>query len=203
MGLDYGPHLWNPVWMAPLGVADLSELIREPVRVEDVYSEAIECWESAQSTDPIDRSLEYFTQLYLQNDILTKVDRASMMVSLESRAPFLDNDLVEFCRRLPNRFKYRRGTTKYLLKKALQGMLPDHILYRKKKGFGIPLQTWMKSVPVPAAPEGLGSIDDTAVARFWKEHQRGARDHRLFMWTWLAFCRSLENKGPLHKGPLP
>jgi len=191
MGLDYGPELWNPVWMAPLDAADLREVVREPVRVEDVYEEAIGCWEGAQATNLIDRSLEFFTRFYLQNAILTKVDRASMMVSLESRAPFLDNDLVEFCRHLPNRFKYRRGTTKYLLKKALHGLLPNSILHRKKKGFGIPLANWMKSTPLPETPAGLGGIDQAAVAQRWREHQDGTRDHRLFMWTWLAFCRSV------------
>ena len=191
MGLNYGPQLWNPVWMAPLDAADLSEVFREPVRVEDVYEEAISCWESSQATDSVDRSLEFFTRFYLQNAILTKVDRASMMVSLESRAPFLDNDLVDFCRRLPNRFKYRRGTTKYLLKKSLRGLLPEQILHRKKKGFGIPLANWMKSIPLPAPPAGLSGIDEAAVAKRWREHQVGRRDHRLLMWTWLAFCRSV------------
>ena len=74
-----------------------------------------------------------------------KVDRAAMMVSLESRAVFLDNDLVEFCRRLPYRFKYRNGTRKYLLKKALAPLLPKAVLSRRKKGFGIPLAKWLKS----------------------------------------------------------
>ena len=62
-----------------------------------------------------------------------------MMVSLESRAVFLDNDLVEFCRRLPYRFKYRNGTRKYLLRKALAPLLPREVLMRRKKGFGIPM----------------------------------------------------------------
>jgi asparagine synthase (glutamine-hydrolysing) len=191
MGLDYAPRLWNPVWMASLDPADLAEIFRQPVDVEDVYEEAIACWEGAQATDLLDRSLEFFTRFYLQNGILAKVDRASMMVALESRAPFLDNDLVDFCRRLPNRFKYRRGTTKYLLKKALQGYLPEAIIHRKKKGFGIPLADWMRSIPVPSSPAGLAAIDEAVVARQWQDHRDGVRDNRLFMWTWLAFCRSV------------
>lgn len=191
MGLDYAPRLWNPVWMASLDPADLAEIFRQPVDVEDVYEEAIACWDGAQATDLLDRSLEFFTRFYLQNGILAKVDRASMMVALESRAPFLDNDLVDFCRRLPNRFKYRRGTTKYLLKKALQGYLPEAIIHRKKKGFGIPLADWMRSIPLPSPPAGLAAIDETVVARQWQEHRDGVRDNRLFMWTWLAFCRSV------------
>jgi asparagine synthase (glutamine-hydrolysing) len=192
MGLHYGPQLWNPAWMAPLDLADLSEVMREPVGAEDVYEEAISCWESSQASSLVDRSLEFFTKFYLQNAILTKVDRASMMVSLESRAPFLDNDLVDFCRRLPNRFKYRNGRTKYLLKKSLQGLLPEQTLLRKKKGFGIPLANWMKSIPLPVQTAGFSGIDRAAIAKLWRDHQQGRRDHRLFMWTWLSFCKSGE-----------
>ena len=104
--------------MSPIEPRDMAELFDEPVRVEDVYGEAIALWEETPGKSLIDRTLEFFTNFYLQDDILTKVDRAAMMVSLKSRAVFLDNDLVEFCRRLPHRFKIHKGERKYLLKKA-------------------------------------------------------------------------------------
>ena len=81
------------------------------------------------------------------DDILAKTDRAAMMVSLEGRAAFLDNDVVDFCARLPHGYKYRRGTRKFLLKQAMRGVLPDDIIDRRKKGFGIPLARWLRRMP--------------------------------------------------------
>jgi len=101
-GLSYPPPMWNPVWMAPVEPQLMGSLFDEPLAAEDLYSEAIEVWDRATSRNLVDRTLEFFTNLYLQDDILTKVDRASMMVSLEARAVFLDNDVVEFCRHLPH-----------------------------------------------------------------------------------------------------
>ena len=74
--------------------------------IEDLYEEAIALWDGGRREAFVDRTLEFFTNFYLQDDILTKVDRAAMMSRSKSRAVFLDNDLVDFCRRLPNRFKY-------------------------------------------------------------------------------------------------
>ncbi len=130
--------------------------------------------------------MEFFTRFYLQDDILTKTDRASMMHGLESRAVFLDNDLVEFCRRLPRHWKYRNGHRKYLLRKAAETLLPKEIIERKKKGFGIPLADWLKTVPAepPLAPVAGLSVD--WVRRAWSEHRSGRKDHRLFLWTWLS-----------------
>ena len=109
-----------------------------------------------------------------------------LLNSLETRAVFLDNDVVEFCQRLPNHFKYRKGARKYLLKKAMRGVLPPAILARRKKGFGIPLTKWLREVPLypPLAP--IDGIMTDWVARQWREHRQGAADHRLFLWSWLS-----------------
>ena len=132
----------------------------------------------------VGRSIEFYGRFYLQDGILTKVDRASMMVGLEVRAPFLDNDVVNFAQRLPSNMKYRNGTTKYLLKKSMQGILPDDLLYRPKKGFGIPLTTWLKSWPI--AESGIAGCDSSFVKRMLEEHRKGSHDHRLFLWNWLV-----------------
>jgi asparagine synthase (glutamine-hydrolysing) len=138
----------------------------------------------------VDRTLEFFTNLYLQDDILVKSDRASMLVSLESRAVFLDNDLVEFCRRLPNRFKFRNGRGKYLLRKAVTGLVPATVLERPKKGFGVPLVTWLhgfgERMPAWSSP----AVRSDGAARFWQEHRTRVRDRRLFSWTWLSLQKA-------------
>ena len=136
--------------------------------------------------NPVDKTLEFYSRFYLQDDILTKVDRASMMVSLEVRAPFLDNDVVDFARRVPHEYKYRNGTTKYLLKKAMEGVLPADIIYRRKKGFGVPLVRWLKDWREPeAVPRGPG-MDLEWVRQRWSEHRAGKADHRLFLWCWIV-----------------
>ena len=134
----------------------------------------------------VDRTLEFYTTCYLQDDILMKGDRASMMNSLESRAVLLDNDIVHFCERLPRRFKLRHGQRKYLLKKAMRGVLPDAILNRPKKGFGIPTARWLRSMPKDPPLSAIPGIHMDRVAHSWSEHRRGAADHRLFLWTWLS-----------------
>jgi asparagine synthase (glutamine-hydrolysing) len=186
MGLSYGPAYWNPVWLGPVEPSLMAELFNEPLTPEELYSEALDVWSAGNTPSLVDRSLEFYTNFYLQDDILMKVDRATMMSSLESRAIFLDNDIVEFCRHLPHRFKLRNGQRKYLLKKALRGMLPNKIIDRQKKGFGIPTAKWLQSMPklVPLAP--VAGMRMNEVKRAWDDHRSGAADHRLFLWSWLS-----------------
>jgi asparagine synthase (glutamine-hydrolysing) len=124
----------------------------------------------------------------LQNDILTKVDRASMMVSLESRAVLLDNDLVEFCRRLPNRWKLHKGTRKYLLRRALDGLVPAEVLQRPKRGFAVPVASWLRQLPLPEPHVELPGTRPDAFRRAWRDHQGGHTDARLLLWTWLSLA---------------
>ena len=100
-------------------------------------------------SDPLSRSLALYQDTYLPEDILTKVDRASMACGLEVRAPFLDAELVDFMQVLPPSFKFGRNQTKRLLKRAAASRLPASILARPKKGFGIPVAAWLRG---PLAP---------------------------------------------------
>jgi asparagine synthase (glutamine-hydrolysing) len=107
-GLDHGSTLWCPVWMAPLGPSDLEQCFREPVHLEDVYSEAIEQWESCRSDNLVDRTLQFYTKLYLpRRHSHPRSTVPAWMHSLEVRAPFLDIDLVNFVRHIPWRYKFR------------------------------------------------------------------------------------------------
>ncbi len=173
----------------------MAELFQTPLRTEDVYEEAITQWQSS-SGDLVDRTLEFFTNFYLVDNILTKTDRAAMMVSLESRAVFLDNDLVEFCRRLPNRFKYRHGERKYLLKKAMQGLLPEEILARRKKGFGIPLAKWLRSGFQDCPETTVTGINSEWVEKRRQSHCDGKADHRLLLWCWMSLQQRISGQQP-------
>jgi asparagine synthase (glutamine-hydrolysing) len=155
--------------------------------LEEIYSEAIESWDRCQQPNVIDRALQFWTNLYLQDGILAKVDRASMMNSLEARSPFLDIEFVDLARRIPWQLKLRGGTTKWILKKALAPLLPREIIQRPKKGFGMPIGRWLR--------EGRFEFDhartfphlDVAFAeRKHAAHMSGKSDERLFLWSyWL------------------
>lgn len=149
----------------------------------------------ARDTDPLTRSLRLYQDTYLPDDILAKVDRASMACGLEVRAPFLDAELVDSIQRLPSSYKYGRGLTKRLLKRACRDRLPPSILARPKKGFGIPVARWLRGPLAPLmnsllAPERLkrqGLFHQDEVARRVGEHLAGVRDHRKPLWTLLMF----------------
>ncbi len=188
-GLSVPPRLWNPVWLGPLDPGELAELFHEPVDPEALYSEAIEVFEACPSRDMVDKTMEFYTRLYLQDDILVKTDRAGMMHSLEVRAPFLDIDLVDFVRTIPHAYKFRRGTTKYILKKALERLLPREIISRGKQGFGVPVGRWLATGAL--SMDGAGSretglaagLDRAFIEARVDEHRRGVADHRLFLWN--------------------
>jgi asparagine synthase (glutamine-hydrolysing) len=185
-GVSYPSRLWNPMWMAPANPVDIEALLGTRVKPEELYEEAISLWESNPELNDVDRTLEFFTNFYLQDDILAKVDRASMMVSLETRAVFLDNDLVDFCRRLPHHFKYRNGQGKYILRKAMSRFIPAETLKRRKKGFGIPLVRWLNTLDLGAWLEDSG-VGSATVRRWWQDQRAGRTDRRIALWTWLAF----------------
>ncbi|MBX9743539.1 MAG: asparagine synthase (glutamine-hydrolyzing) [Chthoniobacterales bacterium] len=182
-GIAFPPSLWMPVWMGPLELSEINDYFGDQNDPEEIYSEAIEAWESAgPGANLVDRALQFFTRLYLQDDILAKVDRTSMLPSLEVRSPFLDSEVVDFARRLPHTVKLRGGVTKWILKKALEPLLPHDIIYRKKKGFGMPIGAWFQQGAItPAVPK-------TASAHYFfqqrlKFHQLGKSDERLFLWA--------------------
>ena len=187
-GLDYPQNLWNPVWLGPLAPPDIAGLFGEPVDIEALYSEAIALWDQCSSGNAIDQTLQFYTRFYLQEDILVKVDRASMMNSLEVRAPFLDIELVDFVRRIPAQYKYRKGQTKYILKKALEPILPGKILYRSKKGFGIPVGQWLKEPCFKLSPSSpaTDSLSPSFIRKAYQDHLQNRSDNRAFLWNyWL------------------
>jgi asparagine synthase (glutamine-hydrolysing) len=186
MGLSYPPHVRLPVWMSPLEPARMGALFDTPMATDELYSEAIEVWDKARAENPIDRALEFFTNFYLQDGILVKTDRAAMMVSLETRAAFLDNDVVDFCTRLPHGYKYRRGVRKFLLRRAAVGLVPDAVLTRAKKGFGVPLAGWLRQMPAAPPLAGVPGARPAWIAERWSAARAGDEDERLLLWSWLS-----------------
>lgn len=193
-GLSWPQAYWNPVWLAPADPQTIAEIFEEPLSAEELYAEALDLW-GASTGSLVDKTLEFYTNFYLPDDILAKVDRAAMMVSLESRAVLLDNDLVEFCRHLPSAFKYRNGSRKWLLKQALGPWLPKEALARRKKGFGIPLVKWLRHLPVPTFEVRGCRVKAKALESRWHRHARGDGDDRLLLFAWLAVAYHAKQTG--------
>ncbi|MBL8379635.1 MAG: asparagine synthase (glutamine-hydrolyzing) [Burkholderiales bacterium] len=137
---------------------------------------------------------------YLPDDILTKVDRATMAVSLESRAPFLDHRLVEFAFSLPLSLKIRGRSGKWLLRKVLERYVPTRLTDRPKMGFGVPIDAWLRGPLKPWAEALLdparltaeGWLEAAPLMQAWQEHQSGRQNHQHFLWNALMFQSWLE-----------
>jgi asparagine synthase (glutamine-hydrolysing) len=182
-----------PAWMAPVSADEVNFLVRDGVTHtrEEIYSEAIEAWNHAAGDGEEHGALQVFTDLYLQDDILAKVDRASMQHSLEVRAPFLDIEVADLARHLPIDFKLRGGTTKWLLREAARGLLPEQVIRRPKQGFAVPIGRWFAEGKLEVRPESLPDcIDRHHVQVLSAQHRAGKQDQRLALWALLSLSRS-------------
>jgi len=149
-------------------------------------------YDRADTDDPLSRIQYVDIMTYLPDDILAKVDRASMAVSLEVRAPLLDHKLMETVARIPSSLKLRGREGKYILKKAMEPALSHDILYRSKQGFAVPLAHWFRDELKDMAHAAIfdvgdGILNPKYLGEIWSEHQKGTFDRSAYLWSALMF----------------
>src|SRR3954470_17202339 len=182
-GVDAPPSLRHASWLAAFLPAEIAPLLRPELRAlatpEVAFRQVLEdAAASGAAPGSVDEALRYYLTRYLADDILVKADRASMAASLELRAPYLDTAVVEFAARLPWWLKMTLTRTKVVLKLALRGLVPDEILRRPKKGFGIPVAAWIRGPLRPlfedllseASLRDAGVFDPPAIRSLLRTH---------------------------------
>lgn len=199
-GFEQGPHHVNTLWLGSFTPAEKQRLLTADVRSALHGAHGLEPIDELLRGSPwadggLNETIFTFLRTYLPDDILFKVDRASMYTSLEVRAPFLDVEVVELINTLPDRLKRRGADGKYLLKQVMRGKLPDAIIDRPKKGFGIPLSHWLRRELRPLCEELLaadrlkreGLFEPAYVRRLMDDHFSGRANHRKLLWTLMVF----------------
>ena len=161
----------------------------------DIYRGVRELIAASDARNVIEQMQYADINYYLAEDILSKVDRAAMTVSLETRAPFLDPRVGQFAASIPVEFKLKGKSGKVILKEAMKGLLPSEILHRPKKGFGIPIAEWLKGrlnslmhdMLTPSRLKKQGLFNPAYVATLIDEHEKGKASHHKELWTLLVF----------------
>lgn len=174
--------------------------LRGEYRAEQPF---VELMRNAPGRSGLDRAQYADLKFYLPGDILTKVDRTSMAVSLEAREPLLDHRLIEFGARLPEKMRVRGTTGKWLVKQTMRRYLPDDVLFRQKMGFVTPIAQWLRG-PLAQSARGLASggslartgwFDSARIEALAEAHIAGTADHSRLIWQLLMLRKSLDHLG--------
>lgn len=180
---------------------------------ESLGDHAARAFAECESPEYLDHLLHVDQRLWLADDLLVKVDRATMAHSLEARVPYLDHGFIDFCARLPGHLKLRDGQTKWLLKRLALRHLPDAIVNRRKQGFVMPVGAWLNGRLAPeldaamsrSGLAGRGLFAEGALSRLLAEHRSGRRNHGFRLWSLMMLERWFMQWAPQWRldGPTP
>jgi asparagine synthase (glutamine-hydrolysing) len=170
-----------------------ADSFRDAVSQNDTRSVLEKWYKTANGTGLLDSTLLTDQMTYLPNDLLVKVDIATMANSLEARSPFLDHKVIEFAASLPENLKMRGFQPKYLLKKVAARLVPRDVIYRKKMGFGVPIGAWfrgemkefVRATLLSEKAKTRGITDPVVVQRYVDHHNDGTLDHTHQIWSLL------------------
>ncbi len=190
----------NDRWLGAFSHIDRANLfkkeISEKLKSKNEFDDIDTYLSHLDSQDFFDQVTLLHQRMYMMDQVLVKVDRASMANSLEVRAPFLDTRVVDLANHMPIEFKLRGLERKYILKKLMGGKLPDNIVYRKKKGFGVPIAEWIRGGLKPVildflgreSVEKMGLFNYDYIEKILDEHFSGKKDNRKQIWTLFVFA---------------
>lgn len=183
------PEMRNAHWLCHFTSDMKKELYTDDffrqVSSTDSFELIFDKYKEAEADNFLDKTLYADVMMYLPDDLLVKVDIASMANSLEARSPFLDHEFMEFVARIPSDLKLNSSITKYILKETLKGILPDEVLYREKMGFGVPIDHWFRNELRDMAYDII--LSEKAISRgyFKKETiKRILDEHMSNKWNW-------------------
>ncbi len=197
-GLDYPEAVRHQVWIGSFTPPEQRFLFLPgtvTADISDVYELTARLYRDAKSLNPLDKAIYIYARTYMTDDILTKVDRASMANSLEVRAPFLDTEFAAFAAGIPASFKLKNFTAKWILKDALRGKLPDETLTKSKQGFAVPVAQWLKEDLKPLMMDAFsktkiereGIFDHSYIERLVREFLSNKNDTRKEIWALFMF----------------
>jgi asparagine synthase (glutamine-hydrolysing) len=187
-GLGQANPIRNEIWLGGGDREQINTLFsRDQYSLDQLYRHDLNCWKNGDGPSLLAKVQDLYLHGYLTDGILTKVDRASMFNSLEVRSPFLDVHLVEFFNSLPMAYKIKGSIGKILLKKAMAPKLPEEIISRPKKGFGMPISHWFRNELKDMLHERIQNapdlFDKKTLMTFFDEHQKGLVDHRKILFS--------------------
>ena len=183
-------------WLSPLTNNDIFELFNQKVNNEEIYSEAIDLWEKNKNLNNIDNSLQFYAKIFLQDQILVKTDRLSMLNSLEVRSPFLDYDLVDCIRKIPSNLKLKGRTSKYILKKTFEKHLGKKFTHRKKVGFSAPISKWLNdNKDLLKINSNFLKNKNQYIQEKFNEHLSFKNENRILLWNVMNLDNFLHKNG--------